>query len=138
MITWDDVKIGDIITVRNALDRKFSIQIVKIGMPEAPRNIEENVMRWIYGNRIRANGKPSTRKHFVKYTEAYRDLEWVGTHEIVAVKKTPWSAQVEVAGKLSEDECKRHADVSYANKHRCTDCFCCACAAVCEQQGETA
>lgn len=40
------------------------------------------------------------------------------------------SAQKDRARKLSDDELIRHARVSIDNRHRCRECFTCACVAV--------
>lgn len=44
-----------------------------------------------------------------------------------------WENQLWHARQLPTEELKRHAAVSIDNRHRCTDCFCCACVAVLEE-----
>lgn len=38
-----------------------------------------------------------------------------------------WENQQWHAKQLSTEELKRHAAVSIENRHKCQDCFCCAC-----------
>jgi hypothetical protein len=37
-----------------------------------------------------------------------------------------WENQLTAARALPSDELRRHASVSQQNRHRCSDCFCCA------------
>ena len=46
--------------------------------------------------------------------------------------------EMKAAAKLLDpEECRRHARVSRDNRHRCRECFCCACLAVVTERGET-
>jgi hypothetical protein len=41
-----------------------------------------------------------------------------------------FAEQKRIARTLPRDEVRRHARVSIDNRHRCQDCFCCACVEV--------
>jgi len=45
-----------------------------------------------------------------------------------------WRNQLAAARKLSTEELRRHALVSYRNNHRCHACFCCAALSVIEER----
>ena len=50
-----------------------------------------------------------------------------------------WFNQLQHAAQLHKQnptEARRHARVSFNNKHFCHDCFCCACLVVCRNGGK--
>jgi hypothetical protein len=42
-----------------------------------------------------------------------------------------WEKLLQQARKLPESELARNASVSFKNRHKCEECFCCACFTVC-------
>ncbi len=46
-----------------------------------------------------------------------------------------WVNQLIEARKLDSRELERHARISFDNRHRCEDCFCCAALTTLEERG---